>query len=595
MSAAPDGTTTTTTGPGGPPPGRPDRLDPRAVLRTIARRTLPRRSDYAGLRRHWRADALAGVTVAVVALPLALGFGVTSGLGATAGLVTAVVAGAVAALLGGSNLQVSGPTGAMTVVLIPVVARFGAEAVAVVAIMAGGLVLLGGLVGLGRLVAFIPWPVVEGFTLGIGVIIAVQQVPLALDTPRAAGENAVVVAVRTLGHVAWTDAVPALVVTAGVVAVMLGLPRLTRAVPASLVAVVLATVGAELAGPGLDRIGAVPSSLPAPHLPVVSLATTSALFSAALAVAALAALESLLSARVADGMADDLPRTHPDRELVGQGLANVAAGLFGGMPATGAIARTAVNVRSGARTRVSALVHAGVLALVVLAATPLVARIPLSALAGVLLVTAGRMVDLPTARAICRSGRSGALVLLLTFVATVVLDLVVAVELGVAVAAVLALRAVARSSGVHREPLPEGPESVGADAEHALLHEHIAVYRIDGALFFADVRRFLDELAVVADVRVVVLRLSGIRVLDTSGANALAEIVADLRRRGIVVLLKGLRPEHRRLVESVGVLAQLEHEAHLFDELAPAVEHARDHVRHTHGPRPRSAPTACSA
>lgn len=584
-----------------PQPAPHARPDARAVLRTLARRTLPRRSDYAGLGRHWRADTLSGVTVAIVALPLALGFGVTSGLGATAGMVTAVVAGAVAAVLGGSNLQVSGPTGAMTVVLIPVVARFGADAVAVVAIMAGAIVVLGGLVGLGRLVAYIPWPVVEGFTLGIGVVIAIQQVPLALDTPKAAGENVVVVAVRTLGHVRWADALPALAVTAGVVAVMVGLPRLTRAVPASLVAVALATAAAELAdraqpGSHLDRIGVIPSSLPAPHLPVVTTGTTSALLSAALAVAALAALESLLSARVADGMADDIPRTHPDRELVGQGLANVASGLFGGMPATGAIARTAVNVRSGARTRVAALLHAGVLAAVVYAAAPLVGRIPLSALAGVLLVTAWRMVDLPTARAICRSGRSGALVLLLTFAATVVLDLVVAVELGVAVAGVLALRAVARSSGLHREPLPEGPpESVGADAEHALLREHVALYRIDGALFFADVRRFLDELAVVADVRVVILRLSGIRVLDTSGANALGEIVADLRRRGIVVLLKGLRPEHRRLVESVGVLARLEHEAHLFDELAPAVEHAREHVRHAHRSLPRGAPSPCSA
>jgi SulP family sulfate permease len=173
-----------------------------------------------------------------------------------------------------------------------------------------------------------------------------------------------------------------------------------------------------------------------------------------------------------------------------------------------------------------------------------------------------------------------------------VFDLVLAVELGVAVAAVLALRAVARSSGLHREPLPEGPpEAVGTEAERALLHEHIALYRIDGALFFADVRRFLDELAVVADVRVVILRLSGIRVLDTSGANALAEIVADLQRRGIVVLLKGLRPEHRRVVESVGVLAGLQHHAHLFDELEAAVEHARDHVRRAQGPHPVGAPT----
>ncbi len=550
------------------------------IATLLANRALPRRADYAGLSRSWRTDLLAGLTVAIVALPLALGFGVSSGMGAAAGLTTAIVAGAVAAVFGGSQLQVSGPTGAMTVVLIPVVARYGAESVAAVAIMAGVLVIAAGLCGLGRLVAYIPWPVVEGFTFGIGVVIALQQVPLALDTPKAEGENAAVVAFRTAIEADWSRALPALGVVAAVVALMVALPRLHRTLPASLIAIAAVTVVAELMHLDVARIGTIPAALPAPHWPVISWATTSELFSSALAIAALAALESLLSARVADGMSDR-PRTAPNRELFGQGLANVAAGVFGGMPATGAIARTAVNARAGARTRMAALAHAVVLLLVVLAAAPLVARIPTAALAGVLLVTAARMVDLRTARAICRSGRSGGSVFLITLAATVALDLVFAVEVGVALAAVLALRAVARASGLHREELPSGDEEVDADDELALLHEHIAVYRIDGALFFADVRRFLDELAGVADVRVVVLRLSAVRVLDTSGANALAEIVEDLQHRGIVVLLKGLRPEHRRVVESVGVLDRLQHQKHLFDDLGEAIEHARSHVRRT--------------
>ena len=557
-------------------PAGSESIDWHAAARTLARRTLPRRSDYAGLRSSWRADALAGVTVAIVALPLALGFGVTSGMGAAAGMVTAVIAGLVAALLGGSNLQVSGPTGAMTVVLVPVIARYGPESVPTVAIMAGVLIVVGGAVGLGRLVAYIPWPVVEGFTMGIGVIIAAQQVPLALDTVRGEGENAGLVALRTLALVDWSTAWVPLGVVGLVVAVMVVLPRLNRTLPASLIAVVLATVLAQVAHLDISRIGAIPSSLPAPGLPALTPEATSALVSAALAVAALAALESLLSARVADGMADDLPRTNPNRELVGQGFGNIAAGLFGGIPSTGAIARTAVNVRAGARTRMAAVMHAVVLAVVIYTAGSLVSVIPLAALAGVLLVTAARMVDVPTARAICRSGRSGALVFLLTLGTTIIFDLVVAVELGVALAAVLALRAVARSSGLHREELDL--HEVDVEAERSLMREHIAVYRIDGALFFADVRRFLDELAQIADVRVVILRLSSIRVLDTSGANALAEIVHDLQRRGIVVLLKGLRPEHRRLVEAVGVLGGLQHHAHLFETLDAAVAHARAHV-----------------
>ncbi len=553
---------------------------PGALLVAARRRVIalaPHRDDYTGLSRSWRRDLLAGLTVAIVALPLALGFGVSSGLGAAAGLVTAVVAGAVAAVLGGSHLQVSGPTGAMTVVLLPVVARFGPESVPVVAIMAGGLVVLAGVLGLGRLVAYIPWPVVEGFTVGIGLVIALQQVPLALGTPAAPGTNAAQVALDTIGDVDWAAAVAPLALVVLAVALMVVLPRLRRGIPASLVAVVVATLVAELADLDVPRIGALPASLPAPHLPVVDAQTTSALFSSALAVAALAALESLLSARVADGMADDLARTKPNRELVGQGLANVASGLFGGLPATGAIARTAVNVRSGARTRVAALSHAALLAGVVYLAAPWVGRIPLAALAAVLLVTAARMVDVSTAAAICRSGRSGAAVFLTTLVVTVVFDLVLAVEVGVAVAAVLALRAVARASGLHREDAPD--EVLHADDERALLHEHIAVYRIDGALFFADVRRFLDELAQVTDVRVVVLRLSSVSVLDTSGAHALAQIVTDLQHRGIVVLLKGLRPQHHRVVKSVGVLDVLAHEHHLFDDLGTALEHARSHVR----------------
>lgn len=555
----------------------PTAPDWRGALATARRHALPRRTDYAGLRGSWRADVLAGITVAVVALPLALGFGVTSGVGAGAGIVTAVVAGLVTAVLGGSSLQVSGPTGAMVVVLVPIVSRHGPEAVPVVAIMAGGLVVLGGLVGLGRLISYVPWPVVEGFTMGIGVVIAAQQVPLALDAPRASGENALLVAARTALGADWVHALPALALVTGVVAVMLLLPRAHRSIPVSLVAIVVATAAAELAHLDVARIGALPSTLPTPRMPTLTPEATGALVSAALAIAALAALESLLAARVADGLADDLPPTDPNRELVGQGLGTIAAGLVGGMPSTGALARTAVNVRAGARTRVAAGVHALVLAVVVLAAGTLVARIPLAALAGVLLVTAVRMVDLASARTIVRSGRSGAAVWGLTLATTLVFDLVVAVEVGVALAMVLALRAVARSSGLHRERL-EVPELTSED-EQALLREHIAVYRIDGALFFADVRRFLDEFALVADVRVVILRLSGVRVLDTSGAWALAQIVEDLRRRGIAVVLKGLRPEHRRLAAAVGVVDGPTG-CPVFATLPGAVEHARSRVHH---------------
>ena len=542
-----------------------------------ARRALPRRSDYAGLRRSWRGDLVAGLTVGVVALPLALGFGVTSGLGAAAGLVTAIVAGVVAATFGGSSLQVSGPTGAMTVVLLPIVAAFGPAGVAVVAVMAGLMLVALGLGGLGRLVAFVPWPVVEGFTVGIATVIALQQVPSALgvSVPPGSGvpQTAVHAVRQAVGDAGGTYRSIGLVLV--VVVVMVGLPRVHRGLPASLVAVVLATVVAGVGGFPVARIGGLPAGLPLPQLPHLDPGAVRSLLSSALAVAALAALESLLSARVADGMSDTRP-TDSDRELVGQGLANVASGFFGGMPATGAIARTAVNARAGARTRVAAITHAAVLVAVVYIAAPLVAQIPLAALAGVLLVTAYRMVEPTAVAAVMRSTRSDALVMAATAVATVALDLVTAVEIGIAVAVVLTLRSVGRASTAQREPLPA--IEVDADDEFAYLHDHIAVYRLDGAVFFGVAQKFLDELTMVGDVRVVILRLSSVSVLDATGAKALGQIIDDLSRRGVTVLLKGAAPGQLELMRRVGALDMLATQAHVFGDLESAVAHGRRHV-----------------
>ena len=540
-------------------------------------RFLPRRSDYRELRGSWKADLLAGLTVGVVALPLALAFGITSGMGATPGLVTAIVAGLVAAVLGGSNVQVSGPTGAMAVVLLPVVTRYGVTAVYTVALMAGGLVLVAALLRLGRYVAFVPWPVIEGFTVGIATLIFLQQVPSALGVPKPKGDNTAVVAARAVGHVISHGNRGAMLLVLIVVAVMIVLPRLHRALPASLIAVSVATAFAQIAHLKAARIGAIPSSLPTPSLPHLSVSATTNLLSAALAVAALAALESLLSAKVADGMAD-APKHDPDRELFGQGAANIASALFGGMPATGAIARTAVNIRAGARTRVAAIVHAIFLLGVVLLAGHLVARIPLAALAGVLMVTAVRMVEPHNVRAVVRATRSDAIVFALTALATVAFDLIFAIELGMAAAAVLALRSVARSASI----TPENPTvEIDADDAEALRHSGIVTYRLDGALFFGAAQRFLTELTAVTDVRVIVLRLPDVQVLDATGAQTLGEIVSELEGRGITVLVKGPKPEHLRTLTAVGALDHLAHENHLFGQLDAALAHAREHALRT--------------
>ncbi|WP_089010743.1 SulP family inorganic anion transporter [Micromonospora inositola] len=532
---------------------------------------LPARADWAAVRRSPRQDLLAGLTVAVVALPLALAFGVTSGLGAQAGLVTAVVAGAVAAVFGGSNLQVSGPTGAMTVVLVPVVQRFGPTGVLMVGAMAGLVLIALALARLGRYVRYLPTPVIEGFTAGIAVVIALQQVPAALGVTDAHGEKVWAVAADAVTRFVVHPKPAALAVALAVAALMLLGARWRPRLPFSLLGVAAATVLAELAPVDLVRIGALPQGLPAPSLGFLDLDAVGVLLPSALAVAALAALESLLSATVADGMTVG-QRHDPERELFGQGLANLASPLFGGIPATAAIARTAVNVRAGAASKLAALTHALALAAIVLAAAPLVGRIPLAALAGVLLATTVRMVEAGSLWALARATRGDAVVLVLTFAVTVIWDLVTAVAVGLAVAVVLALRAVARSARLEQVPLDPGEHRA---EEHALLAEHIVAYRLDGPLFFAAAHTFLLELSEVADVRVVVLRMSRVTTMDATGAHVLGDAIRRLRGRGITVLLSGITPGHEQVLSTLGVADELRREGLVFPDTPAAIRHAR--------------------
>jgi len=534
---------------------------------------MPSRRDYELLRSVWKTDLFAGITVGIVALPLALAFGVSSGVGAEAGLITAVVAGLVAAVMGGSNVQVSGPTGAMVVVLAPVVAAHGIGSIALVSVLAGLLVMILGASGLGRAVAFIPWPVVEGFTLGIAAIIFLQQVPLATGTEATPGHNTLLAAIESASQATVPTVLQTLAVVAGVAAVMYLLPKLSKSLPASLIAVLLATVAAETLALDIPRIGALPHSLPAPSMPAVDPSALGGLLMPAVSIATLAAIESLLSARVAAGMVGPDGRPSgaysPDRELTGQGLASIAAGLFGGMPATGAIARTAVNVRSGAKTRLAAVVHALVLLAIIYLAAGLVGRIPLAALAGILMVTATRMVSRHTVTAILRSTRADAAVFVITALITVAFDLIVAIQIGLAAAAVFTLRTFASLSGVRREDIP-GPAVPG--------DEHIAIFRLDGAMFFGAAERVLQEISQVRDVQVAIIRLSQLRMLDATGAHMLVEVISALELRGVTVLLKGVQPQHLELVTNVGVIRSLRHHKHLFTSLADAVEHARSHV-----------------
>lgn len=552
---------------------------------------LPGASDWTPVRRDPRRDLLAGLTVAVVALPLALAFGVSSGLGAQAGLVTAIVAGALAAVFGGSNLQVSGPTGAMTVVLVPIVHQYGTRGVLMVGLLAGLVLVALAVARVGRFAQFMPTSVIEGFTAGIAVVIALQQVPAALGVTAAEGERVWQVAADAVARYVTAPAPAPLIMALVVAALMLAGARRRPGVPFSLIGVAVATAVAELAGLDLVRIGALPAALPIPSLGFLDLGALAGLLPSALAVAALAALESLLCASVADAMSVG-EKHDPDRELFGQGLANLAAPLFGGVPATAAIARTAVNVRSGARSRLAALTHAVVLAIIVFAASGLVGRIPLAALAGVLLATTVRMVEVGSLRAIARSTRGDALVMALTFVVTVALDLVTAVAVGIGVAIVLALRAVARTVKVEQVPLETGDHS---QEEQRLLAEHIVAYRFDGPMFFAAAHRFLLELSEVADVRVVILRMSRVTTIDATGAQVLGDAITRLEQRGITVLLSGIKPSHSRVLAALGVAEHLRRDGLTFSDTPAAIAHARHLLSGASPDRPESsAPTTAA-
>lgn len=549
------------------------------------RHLLPTAGDFsAASLRH---DLLAGITVALVALPLALGFGITAGVGPAAGLTTAIVAGFLAAWLGGSNFQVSGPTGAMTVVLLPIVAAHGAQALVVVGVGAGLVLLALSVLGVGRYVAYIPWPVIAGFTTGIGTIIFLQQLPGFLGVEKGEGEAIIGVTIGTVANALEgfdRGAVVVALLTIVTMVVWLRIPRL-RSIPASMVALSLATAVSFLPWfADIERVEGIPRGLSFPDFDGLSIAVNSDLLRAMLAIAVLAGLESLLSAVVADGMTVG-ERHDPDRELFGQGIANVASALFGGMPATGALARTAVNVRSGAGTRAASMIHAVVLLGVVLFAASLASTIPLAALAGILMVVAVRMIEFDAMRAIVRSTRSDAFVLVLTLAVTVVFDLIVAIEVGMIAAGILFIGRMSRLFSIDMTPLrgadgAEHESSAEHDAGHSLLSEHIVAYRVDGPVFFGAASRFLDQLLKVdSEVKAVILRMRRVPVMDATGASAMETMVDRLAHRGVLVLISGLQDQPRTVLERSGILDKVSRgRDHLFDTSEEAIEHARLHL-----------------
>ncbi len=406
------------------------------------REFLPKRSDYKSAGTSWRGDLLAGVTVGIVALPLALAFGITTGAGAAAGLITAILAGLLAAIFGGSNYQVSGPTGAMTVVLVPIVTKYGVESLIPLGFFAGLLTLILGILRTGSLINRVPWPVMEGFTFGIAVVIALQQIPTALATPSIDGGRTVATAWKTLqGAISAGLNYSAIFVVALTLLIKFTYPKLVLRfkikfhIPASFLAIFVSSILVILLDIDVPKVGQLPKAIF--HFSKLEFFGIGAyeLISAVIAIALLASIESLLSARVADQMAhihEDENKYLPNRELFGQGLASMFSSIFGGMPATGAIARTGVNIRSGATSRLSAIFHSFFLLAVVLVLSPIISSIPTSALAGVLLGTSYRMASPAKLREMLRTTKLDGGILLLTAFIVIFVDLIWGIAIGTA-------------------------------------------------------------------------------------------------------------------------------------------------------------------
>lgn len=534
-------------------PGHATRLEPK--LFTVLREGY----SLAQLGR----DAIAGIVVGVVALPLAIAFGIASGVAPEKGLYTAIVAGFLISALGGSRVQIGGPTGAFIVLVYQIVQQHGTAGLAIATMGAGLLLVVMGFARLGSVIQFVPYPVTVGFTSGIALLIAASQgrdlLGLQIETVPA---DFVEKIASYAEHIAtWNPW--AVAIALGSLAIVQLWPRVTHRIPGPLVALIAATAVVQLAGLPVDtiesRFGGVPRGLPSPSIPTFDLADLRALASPMLAIALLGAIESLLSAVVADGMLGT--RHRPNMELVAQGVANLVTPIFGGIPATGAIARTATNVRSGGRTPVAGIVHALVLLGIVLFFGDWAAWIPIPALAGILLVVAWNMSEWRHFVGLFRMPRSDVLVLVTTFSLTVLVDLTVALQTGIVLAALLFMRRMAGLSqaGYVTQMLSEDE---GADDPLAIARRTVPVgvevFEVQGALFFGAATKFRESIQQVeTPPRVLVVRLRNVIAIDASGLHELELLCNESARRGTAVVLSGVHAQPLFALERSGLLERL--------------------------------------
>src|SRR5262245_45630999 len=540
-------------------------------------RLLDTLKNYSG--RDLAADSVAGLTVGIVALPLAMAFAIASGVKPEAGLFTAVIAGFIISALGGTKIAIGGPTGAFIVILYGINAKYGPENLAICTLLAGGLLFVMGLSRLGTMIKYIPYPVTMGFTSGIAVLIFSTQIKdlLGLKVDKAPSEF--IEKMKVLGEHLGTFQWPTLALAGASLAIILLWPKTwQRRLPGSIVALVLGTLAVAFFQLPVETIGSkfggIPQGLPKIQVPALSWDNIQHLIQPAFTIALLAAIESLLCAVVADGMTDD--RHNSNQELMAQGLANIFSPIFGGIAATSAIARTATNDKTGARSPIAGIIHALTLLLIILAAAPLAKFIPLAVLSAVLINVALHMGEWHNFRRLLKWPRSDALVFLTAFSLTVVIDLTVAVEIGMVLAAILFIKRVSETTQI--TAVDESTETEGP--QHSLVGREIPpgvmAYRIFGAFFFGAADKLESALKrLKQEPDVLILRMRKVFAMDVTGLNALEDLYERLHSRGKRLILSAPHTHHLMVMEKAGFIDRLGREnvcPHIDAALARARE-----------------------
>ena len=505
-------------------------------------------------RKTLMADLMAGIIVGIVALPLAIAFGIASGVSPEKGIITAIVAGFIIAACGGSKVQIGGPTGAFIVIVYGIIQQYGMQGLTIATLMAGVFLILLGVLRLGTIIKYIPYPIVVGFTSGIAVTIFTTQIKdlLGMDMAQVPSDfiEKWIAYAHNLGSIdLWST-----IVGLASVAIIALMPRLSSKVPGSLVAIIVMTVAVLLLqhygiATSVETIGdrfCISSALPDASVPPLSWDAVKSLVAPALTIAVLGAIESLLSATVADGVTGD--RHDSNTELIGQGLANIASPLFGGIPATGAIARTMANITGGGRTPVAGIIHAVVLLLIFLFLMPLARYIPMACLAGVLVVVSYGMSGWRSFRALMRNPKSDVTVLLLTFFITIIFDLTIAIEVGLICACLLFMRRMAETTEVRaildEIDLNEDADMERGNLEHLTIPEGVEVYEINGPYFFGAGNRFEDIMSRYGDrPRVRIIRMRKVPFIDSTGLHNLENLCLMSQREGITIVLSGVNPK----------------------------------------------------